>query len=543
VTNSTSVTGYIDITTEDLVKIFEDRDSGKVEKAERIAGLYIKYGKMFNIRADIAWAQMCHETGFLEFTGDVSPHQNNFVGIGATGGGVAGNSFDTERLGIIAHYAHLAWYYYPEHVNMYCNSTYDPRHFGNGHTRYTGDTSLGFLNGRWAPGSSYTDKIIKYANEILGGIEGFIEHTVTADAGDDITSVAGEEVSFDGSESIITPQDEETTVTYSWDWETDGTYDEVSETATAAHIFEEAGTYDVTLKVTAFEDIEDTDTLTVTVEEPNEDPTADAGGLYTATAGQEITFDGSDSSDTDGEIVEYGWDFGDGSTGTGVSPVHIYAEAGDYTATLTVTDNDGAVSIEASAEVTVEEDIETVQKTTDEKDYPVNTSLITNNTKVVGYTKVTVDQLVKIFDDRSSSKVEWARRIAPIYIKYGELFNLRADIAWAQMCHETGFLEYTGDVKPVQNNFCGMGATGGGARGNSFVTEELGIIAHYAHLAWYYYPDHVNMYCSITYDPRHSSTHWMYTGDTTLGFLNGTWALGSTYTDKIIQFANQIYGF
>jgi len=140
--------------------------------------------------------------------------------------------------------------------------------------------------------------------------------------------------------------------------------------------------------------------------------------------------------------------------------------------------------------------------------------------------------------------VDWAKRIAPLYIKYGKLFNMRADIAWAMMCHETGFLEYTGDVSPDQNNFVGMGATGGGVPGNSFATEELGIIAHYAHLAWYYYPDHINIYCSSVYDPRHfGSTHYRYTGDTTLGFLNGRWAPGSTYADKIILFANQIYGF
>ena len=110
---------------------------------------------------------MCHETGFLAYTGDVQPHQNNFAGLGATGG-VPGNSFATEELGIIAHYAHLAWYYYPDHINEYCNSQYDPRHFGTGHYKYTGDTSLGFLNGRWAPGSTYTDKIILFANEIFG---------------------------------------------------------------------------------------------------------------------------------------------------------------------------------------------------------------------------------------------------------------------------------------------------------------------------------------------------------------------------------------
>jgi hypothetical protein len=166
INSKTSMIGYIDVSVEQLTGLFEKRNPSKLERAARLAPIYIQYGKMFNIRADIAWAQMCHETGFLEYTGDVKPHQNNFGGIGATGGGVPGNSFATEELGIIAQYAHLAWYYFPDHVNKYCSLEYDPRHFENVHKYYTGDTSLGYLNGRWAPGATYTDKIALFANEI-----------------------------------------------------------------------------------------------------------------------------------------------------------------------------------------------------------------------------------------------------------------------------------------------------------------------------------------------------------------------------------------
>jgi hypothetical protein len=168
VTSNTSVAGYIEVSQEQLVSLFTKRNSSKTERAARLAPLYIQYGKMFNIRADIAWAQMCHETGFLEFTGDVKPHQNNFGGIGATGGGVPGNSFASEELGVIAQYAHLAWYYFPTHVNQYCTIEYDPRHFENAHIHYTGDTRLSFLNGRWAPGARYTDKIALFASEVFG---------------------------------------------------------------------------------------------------------------------------------------------------------------------------------------------------------------------------------------------------------------------------------------------------------------------------------------------------------------------------------------
>jgi PKD repeat protein len=58
--------------------------------------------------------------------------------------------------------------------------------------------------------------------------------------------------------------------------------------------------------------------------------------------GSMVLFNGSSSSDADGSIISYAWNFGDGSTGSGVTVQHAYAIAGTYTARLTVTDNDGA---------------------------------------------------------------------------------------------------------------------------------------------------------------------------------------------------------
>ena len=694
VSNSTSFVGYIDISQDALIKLFKDKNSSKLERASRLAPLYIKYAKLFNLRADLAWAQMVHETGFLEYTGDVKPNQNNFAGIGATGGGVPGFSFATEELGVIAHFAHLAWYYFPGHVNEYCNKTFDPRHFGDGHINYNGNTELGFLNGKWAPGSSYTDKIIMFANQVVQAANSSGKtaesipavDSVTADAGKDMQGNVGDSITFDASASIIkTGVDSE--VSYLWDWDGDGKYDQTVDTSVVKHVFEKTGIVEVTLKITlpggeestdkvkvtinsipeadpggpygaktgesitfdgsgsididgtinnylwdfgdgttgngmrpshvfqapgtftvkltvvddkkassttvsvaveirksedlpgegssesqadnitsdteagetagtsssdttstsagsgTDEDLtgeskENTETGSVTTETAtNSVPVAVAGGPYSAKVDEQITMDGSKSTDTDGEIKEYLWDFGDKSTGTGQKPSHKYSKAGTYTVKLIVKDDDGSISAESSTKA------EITEKATQQQ-YPVNTSIITNNTSITGYYEVTAEQLVSIFASRNSSKVDWAKKLAPIYIQYGKIFNLRADIAWAQMCHETGFLEFKGDVKANQNNFAGIGATGGGAPGNSFATEELGIIAHYAHLAFYYYPDHVNKYCSNTYDPRHfGTTHSKYSGDTTVGFLNGKWAPGSTYTSKILQFANQIYGF
>lgn len=95
---------------------------------------------------------------------------------------------------------------------------------------------------------------------------------------------------------------------------------------------------------------------TLTVGSPvgnqNVPPTAKANGPYTGTAGTAIVFSASGSSDSDGSITAYNWAFGDGTTSNLDNPSKIYASAGTYTATLTVTDDRGATG-SATATVTV----------------------------------------------------------------------------------------------------------------------------------------------------------------------------------------------
>lgn len=71
-------------------------------------------------------------------------------------------------------------------------------------------------------------------------------------------------------------------------------------------------------------------------------PLAKPGGPYSGTATQPVQFDGGGSSDPDGVVTAYEWDFGDGTTRTGPTPTHAYNTGGSYTVTLIVTDDKGS---------------------------------------------------------------------------------------------------------------------------------------------------------------------------------------------------------
>ena len=83
-----------------------------------------------------------------------------------------------------------------------------------------------------------------------------------------------------------------------------------------------------------------------------EPPAADAGDDQSGDEGDTFSFDGSGSSNGEGTIVAYAWNFGDGGTANGVEATHVYTDNGAFTVTLTVTDDLGATDMD-TAVVTV----------------------------------------------------------------------------------------------------------------------------------------------------------------------------------------------
>jgi hypothetical protein len=83
----------------------------------------------------------------------------------------------------------------------------------------------------------------------------------------------------------------------------------------------------------------------------NTAPTANPGGPYLGAVSTAISFDGSGSSDPDGDPLTYAWTFGDGGIATEAMPMHSYAAAEIYDVCLTV--NDGTVDSEPACTLAV----------------------------------------------------------------------------------------------------------------------------------------------------------------------------------------------
>jgi len=154
----------------------------------------------------------------------------------------------------------------------------------------------------------------------------------TANAGGPYAGVRHQAIAFSGAASSDPDGD---ALTYAWDFGDGAAGTGVAPT----HAYATTGTFTVTLTVHDGTTHSTAAVSTATIS--NRAPVANPGGPYSGTRLAAIAFNGSASSDPDQDALSYAWSFGDGSTGSGVAPTHLYATVGTFTATLTV--NDGTV--------------------------------------------------------------------------------------------------------------------------------------------------------------------------------------------------------
>ncbi len=214
---------------------------------------------------------------------------------------------------------------------------------GNGHTVDTGSTpSLQFRF--WHRGArTVTLTVTNNYGQTNASTHTLIVDDPPTAAFTPSASVAapGATVSFNASASA--PGASGGTITdYSWNFGDGTPVDDTTTNAAASHAYASPGIYTVALTTTDDLGVTDTATQQITVDAPAAAFTITPG---TPAPGSSASFDASGSTDPEGTITDYSWNFGDGTSpqdaGDSAAVQHTFASRGTYTVTLTVTNNSG----------------------------------------------------------------------------------------------------------------------------------------------------------------------------------------------------------
>jgi len=156
---------------------------------------------------------------------------------------------------------------------------------------------------------------------------------------------------------------------------------------------------------------------------------------------------------------------------------------------------------------------------------------------IMGKGKVSAGKMALfLLNNNPKADSSFVNSLAKIYIEEAAIEGVNHDIAFSQMCLETGFLRFGGDVKIEQNNFCGLGAVGNGAPGNSFSEPRIGVRAHIQHLKAYG--------CEEPLKEKLESPRFRFVkrgAAPTYEGLAGTWAADKQYAVKIKSILERLY--
>jgi len=141
-----------------------------------------------------------------------------------------------------------------------------------------------------------------------------------------------------------------------------------------------------------------------------------------------------------------------------------------------------------------------------------------------------------LLTNNKAADTSFVINLAEVYLKEAKHEGVNPELAFTQMCLETGFLRFNGDVDPKQNNFCGLGVTGNGVKGLSFSTPEQGVRAHIQHLKAYGSTQKLN---NELVDSRFKLVK--RGSGRNLRDLTGKWATDRLYDKKIRNLLNRLY--
>ena len=166
-----------------------------------------------------------------------------------------------------------------------------------------------------------------------------------------------------------------------------------------------------------------------------------------------------------------------------------------------------------------------------------------SGTKIMGAAVATVEQMRTYIKTKNPKVAQSVLNMVPLYLSEGAAEGVRGDIVFAQSCLETGNFTFSGSAVTLdQNNFCGMGVTANGLKGNSFSTAQLGIRAQVQHLKAYASTEPLKGACI---DPRFKYVargcaevvEWLGQKENPQG---KGWATGAGYGEKIVAILKAI---
>lgn len=158
--------------------------------------------------------------------------------------------------------------------------------------------------------------------------------------------------------------------------------------------------------------------------------------------------------------------------------------------------------------------------------------------EIMGQGLMSMANLVAFFmDSNPEADLDQVTLLASLYLEECMAEGVNSDVAFAQMCLETGFLRYQGLVEPWMNNFCGLGAVSASQPGVSFPDPGTGVRAHVQHLKAYGSTEPLNL---EQVDPRF---HYVNPRGKApdLWSLAGTWAADPEYGAKLYGLLERLY--
>ncbi len=166
-------------------------------------------------------------------------------------------------------------------------------------------------------------------------------------------------------------------------------------------------------------------------------------------------------------------------------------------------------------------------------------------TKIMGSAVATVGQMRTYLKAKNPKVEQSVLDMVPLYLSEGGMEGVRGDIAFTQSCLETGNFTFSGSAVTLsQNNFCGMGVTSNGVKGNSFDTPQLGIRAQVQHLKAYASVDALKNPCidpRFRYVTRGCAGYVEWLGQKENPDGKG-WAAGAGYGEKVLAILKGILG-